>query len=99
MARHPKPDSPFRWFDTSPEVIQMVVLLSVRLPLVLRNVDDLAFERDIDICHETLRLWVNRFGPMFASKIRSRRVQAMRQNPHWRWHLNEAFVRVNGERR
>ncbi|MFM8754496.1 MAG: IS6 family transposase [Phenylobacterium sp.] len=80
-------------------MIQMVVMLYVRFPLSLRNVEDLAFERGIDICHETVRLWVNRFGPMFASKIRSRRVQPMRQTTHWPWHLDEVFVRVNGERR
>ena len=54
----------------------MVVMLYVRFPLSLRNVEDLAFERGIDICHETVRHWGNRFGPMFASKICSRRVQA-----------------------
>jgi putative transposase len=94
-----KSDNPFRWFDSSPEVIQMVVMLYVRFPLSLRNVEDLAFERGVDICHETVRKWVNRFGPTFASKIRSRRVQAMRHHTHWRWHLDEVFVRVNGERR
>ncbi|MEW9855423.1 hypothetical protein ABUH87_09595 [Novosphingobium sp. M1R2S20] len=40
------------------------------LPLSLRNVEDLLFERGIDICHETVRLWWNRFGPMFAGGIR-----------------------------
>lgn len=55
MPRKPKPDNPFRWFDSSPEVIQLVVMLYVRYPLSLRNVDDLAFERGIDICHETVR--------------------------------------------
>ena len=52
MARHPKPDNPFSWFESSPEVIQMVVTLYVRFPLTLRSVEDLAFERGIDICHE-----------------------------------------------
>ncbi|MFM8749068.1 hypothetical protein [Rhabdaerophilum sp.] len=82
MARNPKSDNPFRWFDSSPEVIQVVVMLYVRLPLSLRNVEALAFERGVDICHETVRKWVGRFGPMFASKIRSRRVQAMCQHTH-----------------
>ena len=36
----------------------------VRFPLSLRNVEDLLFERGIDICHETVRMWWNRFGPM-----------------------------------
>jgi len=67
MARHPKLGYPFRWFDSSPEVILMVVMLYVRFPLSLRNVEDLAFERGIDICHETVRPWVSQFGPAVAS--------------------------------
>ena len=50
----PPPD-PFRWFDSSPEVIRLVVMMYVRYPLSLRNVEDLLFERGIDICHETVR--------------------------------------------
>src|SRR3974390_2019758 len=91
------PPDPFRWFDSSPEVIRVVVMSFVRYPLSLRNVEDLLFERGIDICHETVRLWWNRFGPMFASEIRKRRVQHMRQHTHWRWHLDEVYVRINGE--
>src|ERR1022692_2359518 len=62
MAKPAKPDDPFRWFDSSPEVIRLVVMMYVRYPLSLRNVEDLLFERGIDICHETVRLWWNRFG-------------------------------------
>ena len=60
--------NPFRWFDSSPEVIRLVVMMYVKYPLSLRNVEDLLFERGIDICHETVRLWWNRFGPMFAGE-------------------------------
>ncbi len=73
-------------------------MMYVRFPLSLRQVEDLLAERGIDICHETVRLWWNRFGPMFAGEIRRKRVQAMRQLTHWRWHLDEVFVRINGER-
>ena len=52
-----KPPDPFRWFDSSPEVIRLVVMMYVKYPLSLRNVEDLLFERGIDICHETVRLW------------------------------------------
>jgi putative transposase len=100
MARRKKSqDDPFRWFDSSPEVIRLVVMLYVRYPLSLRNVEDLLFERGIDICHETVRLWWNRFGPMFAGEIRRKRVHAMRQFTHWKWHLDEVYVRINGEMR
>jgi putative transposase len=94
----PPPD-PFRWFDSSPEVIRLVVMMYVKYPLSLRNVEDLLHERGIDICHETVRLWWRRFGPMFANEIRRERVEAMRQHTHWRWHLDEVYVRINGEMR
>ena len=99
MSRQNKTQDPFRWFDSSPEVIRLVVLLYVRYPLSLRNVEDLLFERGIDICHETVRLWWNRFGPMFAAEIRKQRVDRMRGHTHWKWHLDEVYVRINGEMR
>jgi putative transposase len=97
MPRPRKPDSPFRYFNSSPEVIRLVVMMYVRFPLSLRNVEDLLFERGIDICHETVRHWWNRFGPMFASDIRRQRVFRMRGFRHWRWHLDEMYVKLNGK--
>ena len=94
-----KPDNPFRWFASSPEVIRLVVLMHVRYPLSLRNVADLLFERGIDICRETVRPWWNRFGPVFAGEIRRKRVQHMRAYTHWRRHLDEVYVKINGEMR
>ena len=66
--------NPFRYFNSSPEIIRLTVMMYVRYPLSLRQVEDLLFERGIDICHETVRFWWNRFGPMFAAEIRKRRV-------------------------
>jgi putative transposase len=92
-----KASNPFRYFNSSPEVIRLVVMMYVRFPLSLRNVEDLLFERGIDVCHETVRLWWNRFGPLFASDIRSQRVSRMRGFRHWRWHLDEMVVKIGGE--
>ena len=89
--------NPFRYFDSSPEVIRLVVMMYVKYPLSLRNVEDLLAERGIDICHETVRLWWNRFGPMFAAEIRRKRVDRMRAYTHWKWHLDEVYVKINGE--
>jgi putative transposase len=88
--------NPFRYFKTSPEIIQLAVLMYVRFPLSLRNVEDMLHERGIDVCHESVRLWVDRFGPLFAGKIRSKRASYMRQTPQWQWHLDEIFVKING---
>jgi putative transposase len=89
MPRPRKPTSPFRYFISSPEGIRLVVMMYVRFPLSLRNVEDLLFERGIDICHETVRHWWTRFGPMFAADIRRQRVSRMRGFRHWRWHLDD----------
>ena len=51
-----------------------------------------AAERGIDICHETMRLWWNRFGPLFADDVRRQRVSRMRGFRQWRWHLDEVYV-------
>jgi putative transposase len=90
--------SPFRYFRTSPEIIRFAVMMYIRFPLSLRNVEDLLedllHERGIEVSHETVRFWWQRFGPMFASEIRRKRVSGMRSS-HWRWHLDEVFVKVN----
>lgn len=92
-----KAPSPFRYFHSSPEIIRLAVLLYVRFPLSLRNVEDLLFERGIDVCYETVRHWWNRFGSMFAADIRRQRVNRMRGFRHWRWHVDEMYVKLNGE--
>ncbi|SLN62639.1 Integrase core domain protein [Roseovarius gaetbuli] len=91
-----KPD-PFRYFKTSREIIRLAVMLYVRFPLTLRNVEDLLHERGIDVSHEAVRYWWHSFGPLFAAEIRKRRIASMKSS-RWRWHLDEVFVKINGER-
>ena len=62
-------------------------------PLSLRNVEDLLHERVIDVSHETVRFWWNRFGPIFAAEIRKKRVQHLRACSNWQWHLDDGFAR------
>ena len=90
--------SPFRYFKTSPEIIRLAVMMYVRFPLSLRNVEDLLHERGIDISNESVRFWWQRFGPMFAAEIRKKRAECLRSGPQWQWHLDEMFVKINGER-
>ena len=66
--------TPFCYFTSSPEVIRLAGMMYVRDPFSLRQGEDLLCERGIDICHETVRYWWNRFGPVLAAEIRNRRV-------------------------
>ena len=90
-----KPAS-FKCFKSSPEIIRLAVMMYVRFPLSLPNVEDLLRELGIDVSHEAVRYWWHRYGPMFASEIRKRRIEGMKSS-RWRWHLDEMFVKINGE--
>ena len=63
--------SHLRYFKMSPEIIRLAVMLYIRLPLSLRNFEDLLHERGIDVSEETMRYWWNRFSPIFDSHIRN----------------------------
>ena len=82
-----------RYFNSSPEVIRLTVMMYIRYPLSLRQVENLLHERGIDIRRETPRVWWNRFGPMFAAKIRKQRSASLRAHIRWRWHWDEVFLR------
>lgn len=97
MPKPTKPISPCLFFNSSPEIIWLVVMMYVRFPLSLRNVEDLMAERGIDICHETVRHWWNRFSPLFAADARRQRVSRMSGFRQWRWCLHEVYVKINGE--
>jgi putative transposase len=89
--------SPFRYFKASLEIIRLAVMMYVRFPLSFRNVEDLLHERGIDISYDTVRFWWNRFGPLFTAEIRKKRVSQKRAFLNWQWHLDEVFVKINGE--
>ncbi len=92
-----KKHCPFRYFKTSPDIIRLAVMLYMRFPLSLRNVVGLLHERGIEISHETVRFWWSRFGPLFEAEIRKQRISRMRSFSNWQWHLDEVFVKINGE--
>ena len=76
----PDKTSPFRNCRTGPEIISLAVMLYIRFPPSLRNVEDLHHERGIHVCHEAVRFRWNRFGSSFASEIRKKRASRMRAN-------------------
>ena len=61
MPRLRVPDLPFRYFNSSPEIIHLAVMLYVKYPLSRRNVEDLLAKRVLDVSHDTVRHWCNRF--------------------------------------
>jgi putative transposase len=74
-----------------PEIIQHAIWLYFRFTLSFRDVEDLLAERGITVSYETIRRWVNHFGPMVAADLRKRRPK-----PHTAWHLDEVYLKING---
>ena len=85
--------NPFRYFNSSPEVIRLVVMMYVRYPLSLRNVEDLLWTSATRLSGSGGTV----LAPMFAAEIRKKRVAHLRGCLQWRWHLDEVFVKVNGK--
>jgi len=80
----------FKYFKTSLEIIRLTVMYYVRYPLSFRQVEDILHEHGIDIYHETVRFWMNRFGAKFAKEIRKKRVW---HHSNWKWYFDEVFVK------
>ena len=74
-----------------PEIIQQAIWLYLRFTLSLRDVEDLLAERGVAVSYETVRRWVNHFGPMIAADLRKRRPK-----PHTTWHLDEVYLKIDG---
>jgi len=83
----------YRGYRFPSEVIQHGVWLYSRFTLSLRDVEDLLAERGIIVSYETIRRWVDRFGPLIAADLRRRRWR-----PHSTWHLDEMVVSIGGRR-
>ena len=74
-----------------PTIIQQAIWLYLRFTLSFRDVEDLLAERGITVSYESIRRWINHFGPMIAADLRKRRPK-----PHTSWHLDEVYLKIDG---
>src|SRR3979411_2700490 len=74
-----------------PEITQPASWVYIRFTLSFRDVEDLLAERGIMVSYETVRRWVNHFGPMIAANLRKRRPK-----PYTPWHLAEVYLKIHG---
>jgi transposase-like protein len=81
----------YKGYRSPPEVIQQAMWLYLRFTLSFRDVEDLLAERGITVSYETVRRWVNHFGPTIAAELRKRRPK-----PHTVWHLDEVYLKIDG---
>jgi putative transposase len=75
------------------EIISHGVWLYYRFTLSYRDVQELLLERGIDVSHEAIRGWCQKFGQDYANQLRRRRPR-----PGDKWHMDEVFLTINGRR-
>ena len=74
------------------DVIKRVIWLYFRFNLSLREIEELMVERGVDVSYETIRRWIECFGPVFAKRIKARS-----STPSTIWHLDEVYTKINGK--
>jgi putative transposase len=75
------------------EIISYTVWLYFAFPLSYRDVQKLLLYRGIDVSHEAIRAWCNKFGQQYAKEIRRRPPRVSDK-----WHLDKVVVTINGEK-
>src|SRR4029453_9591270 len=75
------------------EIISHGVWLYYRFCLSYRDVEELLFARGVVVTYEAIRKWCRKFGQDYANQLRRRRAR-----PGDKWHLDEVFLTINGER-
>jgi transposase-like protein len=75
------------------KIIDHCVWLYFRFTLSLRDIEELMLERGVVVSYETVRRWCAKFGHAYANRLRHRCAR-----PGDTWHLDEVFVRINGDR-
>ena len=85
--------NPYKRHRFPGEIISHAVWLYYRFSLSHRDVEELLFERGIIVSYEAIRKWCRKFGQGYANKLRRRRPR-----PGDKWHLDEVFLTINGER-
>ena len=76
-----------------PDIISHAVWLYYRFCLSFRDAEDLLAQRGVTVTYETIRQWCQRFGPVYARRLRRRRGRMGDT-----WHLDEVFVTIQGRR-
>ena len=83
----------YHGFRFPPDIFSHAVWLYHRFCLSFRDVEDLLAQRGVTVTYETIRHWCQRFGPVYARRLRCRRGRMGDT-----WHLDEVFVTIQGRR-
>src|SRR3989442_12338555 len=75
------------------EIISHAVWLYFRFRLSVRDVEELPVEPGVVVPYEAIRQWCRKFGQQYATQLRRRRPR-----PGDKWHLDEMFLTIKGER-
>jgi len=73
------------------EVVEQCVWLYFRFALSYRNIEEMMAKRGVPVTYETVREWCQKFGSVYAARLKKKRVRFGAK-----WHLDEVFLKMNG---
>ena len=82
----------YKHYRFPPEIIQYAVWLYYRFNLSHRDIEDLLAERGINVTYEAIRLWCNKFGPKYATRLKRNH-----QGYGDTFFIDEVFVKIGGK--
>ena len=86
------PARSYKRYRFPPDIIQYAVWLYYRFNISHRDIADLLAQRGIEVSHESVRLWCNKFGPTYA-----RRLRRAHRGYGDTFFLDEVFVKIQGK--
>ena len=84
----------YKRYRFPPEIIQYAVWLYFRFNLSHRDTEDLLAQRGINVTHESIRLWCNKFGSKYAARLRRKH-----QGYGDTFFIDEVFIKIEGKQR
>ena len=84
----------YKRYRFPPEITQYAVWLYFRFNLSHRDIEDLLAQRGINVTHESIRLWCNKFGSKYAARLRRKH-----QGYGDTFFIDEVFIKIEGKQR
>lgn len=85
--------TPFNFLEVPTDIVFQILLCSLRYKLSVRDIAEFFLLRGFEFTHETVRVWEERFAPIFVQQLRAKRKGKVSKI----WFVDEIYVRVKGK--
>jgi len=81
--------TPFNFLPVPSDIVFQVLLCRLRYKMSLRDVAEFFLVQGFEFTHETVHDWEERFAPIFATQLRTKRKGKVGSS----WYVDETYIR------